>query len=265
MIGIASNSDDLSKRLNDVAARQLPYAAMRTVNDLAFGIRADLQSQFRASFDKPTPFTLRSIIVNKATRQAPSAFVGLNTDNREDEILGHHFTGGKRAWKRMEGRLKYAGILKPGLIAVPGGGAALNAYGNIRPGLVTRILSYFDTLGKGYDMGTKGRAKLGRRGKTKDGYSTTRGTEYFVSFGKGNGGRRSRQFQFDSWQQHLPAGIWSRKGIHGSEVAPVLMFVEPGTYRKRFDLKRTAEKIIERDGPSLLAKHLANAIKTARI
>lgn len=265
MIGIESNSNDLGRRLNDVAAKQLPYAAMRTVNDLAFTIRADLQNQFRASFDRPTPFTLRSIIVNKATRQDPEAFVGLRTDNREDHILGHHFSGGRRAWKRMEARLKYAGILKPNRIVVPGGAAALNAYGNIRPGLLTRILSYFDALGMGYDMGAAGRSRLARRGKTRQGYATVRGTEYFVSFGKGNSGRRSRQFGFDSAQQHLPAGIWSRKGIHGFQIAPVLMFVEPGTYRKRFDLKHTAEKIIERDGPALLANHLANAIRTARI
>lgn len=264
MIRIESNSKEIAKRLNDIATKQLDYAAMRTVNDLAFGIRTDLQRQFRESFDRPTPFTMRSIIVNKASREEPSAFVGLNTDYRQDQVLGHHFTGGNRAWKRMEKRLRWKGILKPGMMAVPGDAAALNAYGNIKPGLVTRILSYFDTLGMGYDMGSKGRLKLARRGRTRGGYATVRGTEYFVSFGKGDGGRRSRQYQHDQWQQHLPAGIWSRTGIHGFKVSPVLMFVQQGGYRKRFDIKQTAEQIIKRDASKLFAKHLSTAIKSAR-
>lgn len=251
MINISVDSRNVEKSINNVN-KQLDFATVRVANLLAFGVRDSLKGQMRAKFTNPTPWTMRSIEVIKATKQQPAAFVQLRTDQRQHRALGHHFSGGLRPWKRMEGRLYRTGILGPGLAAIPGAKAARNVYGNIRPSLVTQILSYFDTLEMG-NMGPAGRVKMAKLGKSRDGYVRIGGRQYFVSFGK-------------SASQPLRRGIWSKRDIHGVIVEPMLMFTREGRYQKRFDWLQTFDDVLKKNGglDALFWKHFKEAMDTAR-
>lgn len=245
MINISVDSRSVDKTIGNVN-KQLDFALVRVANVLAFGVRDSLKDQMRTKFTNPTPWTMRSINVIKATKQQPAAFVHLRTDQRQHRALGHHFVGGKRPWKRMEGRLYRTGILGASMPAIPGAAAAKNVYGNIRPSLVKQI---FDALENG-SPGRSGSGKRTRLGKSQGGYVRIGARQYFVSSGKGAG-------------QPLRRGIWSKKG---EDVDPVLMFTREGSYQKRFDWLQTFDDVLKKNGGinALVWKHFKEAMDTAR-
>ena len=253
-IKIESNIPEITARLEDIAMRKLPWALQRTVNDLAFKVRAETYDHMGRVFDRPKPsFTLRSMEVVKArSKLSPSSWVGLafRADKRFEKALTHQFTGGNRAWKRVEGAFLRVGIMPPGMIAVPAKGCPLDQYGNIPASFLSRLIGYLQAFGETGHKANMTQAKIGKlakRGRTKEGWATINGVEYFVSYGRG----RTR---------HLPKGIYAKTGIHGFMVKPIILFVRRGRYDKRIDLQGIGQKVISRDGLSILTDHLARGI-----
>jgi hypothetical protein len=260
---LQSNLDEVAKRLDDVARRQLPYATMRALNKTAFEIQQDVYATMQRKFDRPTPYTLRSMRLERATKHnLATAAVALKDDSPGGKgtpwvrALGHQFTGGTREWTRFEGTLLRVGILPRGLAAVPAAGARRNAYGNVSPGLLVQLLSYFHAFGEqGYraNMSAARKAKLERRGQTRQGFATIRGVAYFVSHGQMREGKT----------RHLAPGIWSMSGIHGAKVRPVILFVRRPRYRARIDLNTIARWTVVHHFDRHFAEALTLALRTA--
>ena len=236
-ITIDCNIKPLQDQLTAIAQRKLPGAMRRTVNDLAFQVRQDVYNEMKmpSVFDQPVkPFTLRSMeIIKTQDKVNPSAWVGLRLDAVYERALAHEFTGGNRRWKRMEGAFLAKGIMPKGTLAIPGNhltkGVELDAYGNIKPSLVVRLISYFGAFGEsGYraNMLEKTKKRLAKRGKTQEGWVIINGVEYFLSTGKG-------------LNRHLLPGIWAKTGIHGFKVKAILLFLpKKKAYRRRIELDR---------------------------
>ena len=157
---------ELDRFLTQMQRDRVPAAAMRALNDNAFGYRKQLQATMASSFDRPTPYTLRAFVVDKAGARAalqadthrimglpspaPSgrieAHVRLSHDANKQglepfDTIGHQFTGGEPAFTGFERALRRIGVLPPGWHAVPGGGVRLNGYGNVSPGLIVQLIS----------------------------------------------------------------------------------------------------------------------------
>lgn len=249
--------------------RQSRFATMRTLNDLGFQGRKDLQGEARRVFDRPTPYVLNSFHVDTATKDRlevtiqPKYFGGKGVDPQN--VLQAEVFGGARKAKRFEVALRRIGVLPAGFMAVPGRGAPLDAYGNLRGSFIVTLLSYFQAFGEqGYSANaTAGSiAKRARRGVTKRGFKRIGGVEYFVSRGPGT------WFGNGSWKkgqvQHLAAGIWSRAGVHGGNVKPILMFVRAPRYGIRLSPLDVIEKTVTKGYEPLFAFHLQQALRTAR-
>lgn len=231
--------------LGDLKSR-LPKAAADSLNAAAFDVRRALRQKARDVFDRPTPYiTDRTLQVDRATPQTLAATVGwryIGGKGTDPElVLRHHIEGGRRPLKRFEKALQRVGILPRGMVAVPSYGAPRDAFGNVPSRFIVQLLSYlgaFSEVGFKANKTDQQRARMARRGRTERGFVTIEGIEYFVSRGIGEfTGRRSWQ---NGRQQHLPAGIWSRKGIHGSDIQPVFMFVPAATYAARLPARRIA-------------------------
>ncbi len=243
--------------------KQVKKAASVALNESAKKVRNRTTEEFSKQFRNPTNYTKRAMRIPKtgwATRDKLSAVVELRDDapgkgTPWDKALGHHFTGGQRHWKKFEAALYRIGVLPAGMAAVPAKGSwavRLDGYGNISPGQIVQLLAYFQAFGEqGYkaNMTAEGRRKLAKiKGKgagTKSGSPKINGVVYFVSRGKGN------WFGNRSWRngrmQHLPPGIWAKRGTHGVDVAPVLMFVRRGNYRKRIDLQTIGNEVVAKE------------------
>ena len=144
------------------------------------------------------------------------------------------------------------------------------------PGAVVAIvrndkLAYFEAFGEqGYssNMNDKGRARLAKV-KRSNGALKVRGVQYFVSYGKGTRMTRAVNAQGqlsrpDGQAQHLPAGIWSRTGTHGSGIKPILMFVRAPRYSVRLRIRDVVEATVQRELPQRYAKWIGVAIATAK-
>lgn len=266
---------ELDRFLTQMQRDRVPAAAMRALNDNAFGYRKQLQATMASSFDRPTPYTLRAFVVDKAGARAalqadthrimglpspaPSgrieAHVRLSHDANKQglepyDTIGHQFTGGEPAFTGFERALRRIGVLPPGWHAVPGGGVRLNGYGNVSPGLIVQLISYFQAFGEqGYRANASERTRKRRAGKGVVEYSdiasrqarkvkTIAGVEYFISRGRGEftGARTWKSGRM----QHLPPGIYARTGIHGSTLRCIFKFVPSTRYRQRVDILAVA-------------------------
>lgn len=244
---------------------QLPYAAAQAMNTAAFDTRRALQQKAKAVFDRPTPFiTDRSLRVwERATKQNVSATVGWDyiggKGGNPAQVLQAQVEGGARPLKRFERALQRAGILPRGMYAVPGEAAPLDQFGNLQARFIVQLLSYlgaFSEVGYKANITAKGKARLAQRTRTDRGFVRIDGVEYFVA-------SRTRDAR-PGQQQHLPDGIWSRKGIHGSDIQPVLMFVRRPSYSARLPAQRIAIDTFMASFNRAFPEALAKASRSAR-
>lgn len=283
---------DLSPQLLQIRAvqRQLPFVAARSLTITGQAARSALREELSKKLDRPKPYTTRQAIqVRQATKQSLAVTVGVGVEydapskgTPYQKVLAHHFTGGSRPFTKFEGALRRGGYLGTGEVVVPAGGATLDAYGNLSQGFIVKIMSILRLFAEqGYranetDRGRAKREKIRQR-RSKNGadylvksaggkmvrrnYVEIGGKVYFVSRGRGH------WFGRGSWQrgrnQHLPAGIWEKAGIHGADVKPLVLFVKAGTYQKRFDMPATVKGVLASDWNRIFNETFRQAMASA--
>jgi hypothetical protein len=244
--------------LVDTVNRKIPWAARAALNNLAVETSAALKREMEIEFDRPTPYTLNSLFVSKATTQNLVALVGLKQPIGESrpatKWLGPEIDGGTRDSKGVERALsgsnaRMAEVLsRYGLSGqfVPAAGAKLDAYGNISRGTFAQILSQ---LGAQADRLTNETSASRDRREGKAGSRGVRSRakpRYFVG-GLDRAGR-------------LDPGIWLRTPfVGGWAIKPVLLAVRSATqYEPRFDFFGTAEQVFAARSSPLLHEALTS-------
>lgn len=243
-VKITSNVKDVIRAL-EKQQKQVRFATAVALTRTAQIAKREVEGEMRTKFDRPTPYTLRSVFIKPASAKSPvleaSAFIkdraiGGGQQLSTAELLQHQFAGGKRAEKRSEWRFIQAGLMSLGEFLVPGKGAKLDRYGNMSRGQLQQIMSQVRVGVDPYAYASKSRRSL--RNQAKAG-------KYFWSYG-----------------DHLPRGVWLRVGLRG--VLPVLLVVKTPKYTKRIDLEKIRQKVMTRDFPRELEKALDYAFRTAR-
>lgn len=231
--------------------KKIPQAVVVALNTTRYQVLDALREQMKTDFDRPTPYTLGSLYATKATLDnlsttvLPREFAGKGTPAAK--YLKPEIYGGERRLKRFEKALQSVGVLPKGMYAYPGKGATMDAYGNMSPGQIVQIISYFNAFGQqGYraNMGEKGRLKLLRGGKKGFGF------EYFVVRHK-HGGLRPGIWKSTSAR----AGRYVVGGV-GRVVVPVLIFGKKPTYTRRYRWAETAHKAATQAWPANYMKAL---------
>lgn len=241
-ITIDSNSKAVQTFFDGVVKRQMPFAMQRTINDLAFAVREQTYNEMRSEFDRPRPdFTLRSIVVDKAkNKQNPEAWVGLRKDGGFRRLLAHEFSGGTRAWKKIEGAFEKMGVLPAGMNMVPSKEVALDSYGNVPIGFIRKLMK--EPWRQSIMPGRRVKLSTGSKGGRK-----YKGNGYFVV----HPGDKST----------LHPGIWLRTK---AGITPVMIFTGRATYQRQINLEKVATWTMDRIGRRMLADNLQNAIASDR-
>lgn len=141
---------ELSTNINSFIAdinradKAVKRATVTALNWTAFDAREDLQDEMRRVFDNPTPWTINSVFVKKATQRTYQAAVGIKNTSLSGapaaEYLRTHVEGGDRTVKRFERLLRKSGVLKGNQRVVAAGAARKNKYGNITKARLSRII-----------------------------------------------------------------------------------------------------------------------------
>lgn len=242
--------DEVIRAFGALGNRQAPYAMARTLTDVAKLDRVALKNEMQAVFDRPTPYTLNSTRFKMAT-----------TDNLESMVYfkeasatsSHHYLepqvyGGTRPLKAFEKRLARAGIMRSGQFVVPGSGAPLDAYGNVKRSFIVEVLSYMNTF---REAGYSGNMTQASRERRRRGTRTNFGYSFFA----------------------IPRG--HRSGLHpgiyrktyqgrGTTIKAVFLFVDATHYSQRLNIQKVASETYDTHFNRLFAMHFDRAIATAR-
>ncbi|WP_321914807.1 hypothetical protein [Paraburkholderia sp. J11-2] len=238
---------------------QIPYATARALTATAKAAQEAVQAEMKTQFDRPTPYTLNSVYTKPATKADLMARVWIKDDTYKgtpaSKYLGPEIYGGDRSLKRFERALQARGLLPAGMVAVPGGAAELDQYGNVSRGLIVEVLSYLAAFGEqGYKANMSGR----KRERLQRGTKTSRGYNYFVLLQR---------------EGKLPPGIYKRLA-YGADprvahlaygaAKPVFVFVKAPKYKPRLPFFEVAQRVGEARYEEEFVKAFEAAVSTAR-
>lgn len=221
-------SDDLDDAIASLSrlGSSAGKAQAQAVNEVVKQAEQQLQTEVGSVFDRPTPFTLNAFRIQYAKPSQPEAAIwvkdeksGASKGLAPEDWFKPQVYGGERALKASERMLRARGILPPGMYAVPGKGARLDAYGNMSRGHIIQLLSglkAFDRAGSDHNATDSRRSR--RRGHEN---------AFFVL-------RRGQR----------PLGVAERRG---NSIAVVLVFTRALEYAPRFDFHGVVRKVSEND------------------
>lgn len=251
MVAISVQHDlhKIKAELSKVEREQIPFATAQALTKTAQAAQAAVKQEMSSVFDRPTPFTLNSTFVKPATKANLEAQVYLKDEGNKaggsaKVRLEPQLVGGQRAFKRMEGALRHAGLLGNSEQAVPGAAAELDAYGNMSRGQIVQILAYFKAFP---ESGYKANTTQAKKDKMAKGTKTKMGVRYFLKRdGRGRGIYKATQTGF------------------GSAIQPVLMFVRRAQYRRRLDMPGVVSRTVTREFGAWFKAAMAEALRSAR-
>ena len=148
-ISLKADFKQVIKKLKRIERKQIPFAAMLALNDTAFQSRKVAVKAMPRFIDRPTPVTLRGLLVGRAKKAQLASKVFFKPFVWR--YMRFQVVGGTRSSSRK--------------IAVPGREVKLNKYGNIpgrRRGLLTGG-AYFADMGGGRTGIFKPKGKKGKR------------------------------------------------------------------------------------------------------
>lgn len=239
MFKLTDNISQCVSRLDNLTARQLPFATARALNDTAEDIRKAEVREMRAVFYRPTPYTLGAFQIRPATKDVAMAVVERKAVLGRKHYLEVEERGGPRPRTGLEmlldQRVAYAGVLQA---ITPARGARLDQYGNWSSGQRNQVLS---GLGAQRDARSNTTAASRKRNPSR--------SKYFVPRGGNDGG--------------LPPGVYERnsRGV----LFKILNFTaKVPLYAPRFDFEPVAMKEGMARMPVHFVRRMAEAMATAR-
>lgn len=247
---LKNNFPEVQKYL-EAQQKQAAFAAAVALTRSAQDVRKAEYAEMQHVFDRPTPYTMRSLFVKPATKQRLEAKVWVKDDRAgsgtpAERYLLPQIEGGPRGMKGFELALQRAGYMRQGFKAVPGRFARLDAYGNVSYGQIIQILSQLRiTLTAGHQRNISTDPKKAARARQRAGGQ-------YVAFPDGRG--------------KLPPGIYQRRDFaHGGAAPrPIFIFVRQVTYRRRFDFHGVGERTFQKVFPAHFEHAFAEAMRTAR-
>ncbi|MBC9208197.1 hypothetical protein IBL26_15240 [Roseomonas aerophila] len=152
MIQMKADFRPMTRKLDDLAKKQIPFATAAALTKTAKAAAGSTRKELPSIFDKPTPFTMNSIAIQPATKNHLEARVFVKT--QQAEYLGPQEEGGVRKPKK-------AALLIPQK-------AKLNSYGNLPRKALATLKARKDVF-QGQVKGIGGFWQRPERGKRRDG------------------------------------------------------------------------------------------------
>jgi len=158
-ISVVAETKKLTKHLNRIQKKQIPFATSKALNAVAFDARSFIQKSLPRKLDRPTKGIISSVQVQQSKKKNLVAIVGFaglgfrSTKWKESpaEIMRRHIEGGTRSAKSKAIPVPIARNIK------------LNKFGNLPRTKIKTLLGkpdkYFSGKPKGRDAGVYERIK----------------------------------------------------------------------------------------------------------
>lgn len=238
------DSRHVQRVLAALEPRQWAFAISLGVNRTAQKVKTNEAAVLDRRLDRPTPYTRRSLQLQPGRKTNPTAHVwfkdrgygGMKGTPAGDYLLPQ-VHGGTRPHKGLERAAQRERFLGPTDYLVPGSTAPLDAYGNVRRGVVTKVMSALRLFG---EQGYTANASHTRRSRKK-------GNQTRYWFGQVRG----------------QAAIWERLGQDHVRALYVVESRAP-RYRARFPFFQVAENTVRAHFERQLVSAFDYALKTTR-
>ena len=155
MLSVQSDTKQLTAYLKGVQKKQIPFATMIALNDVAFDARSLVQKSLPRRFDRPTKGLISSVQVIKSKKKnltATVGFAGLGFRTSKwmespAQIMSRHIKGGTR-FPKKGGSLRIPSDVK-------GGGIKLNKFGNLsgKKAKIAKMIGKSDQFFEGVPKG----------------------------------------------------------------------------------------------------------------
>jgi hypothetical protein len=243
----------------------------------AQAVKVAQQAEMRDVFDRPSPYTLGAVFVDRARADKLEARVGIaNSPGGRGrpaiKYLRWQINGGQRTLKAYERALMRAGALPDDMRTVPGQFAKLDAYGNISAGQIRQILSQ---LRIELSSGASSALPVMSRGDRKLAGQSTRGAGMAAKadikaarfkLNRVNAAYKRAGGQyvaFPNGRGKLRAGVYQVRstGFGRTDPKPVLIFVRSASYEAgRYDFHYVSELAVQRNLPGAVDEALQDQL-----
>ncbi|QKJ67471.1 hypothetical protein HQN60_12570 [Deefgea piscis] len=215
------------KALGANLGRKVQRSTAIALTKTAWQTKADVVEQMKSKIDRPTTFTLNSLVVRPAKYDRGSMTAKVEAKDWQEKYLRNIVSGvgeSKRHLKRFELALQAVNQMPRGWVAVPAKEFALDAYGGMGRGILMKIISQIGTeLLSGYQNKSTD-AKVKARNQKRNGT--------FFAMQPGN-------------REGLPPGVYQRRRFgSGWGSRMVLAYVKQARYKPQIDLEKIAEKAV---------------------
>ena len=240
---IKADTKKLTRYLNSVQRKQIPFATSVALNETAIDARTAVYQTMRRVFSNPTSYTVPKNINKKKLKSGalfliPSskkylvAKLGIKDFGKGNALsyLLPHIQGGGRKPKLSEAAMRRSGVIGGNRYITPAG-VSKNKHGNVTKGTMTKILSGLKSL--------PGAAK---------GITNRQKNKHFVMRLGGPGSE---------------TGIWVRTSKTKIKKLFNVTSKQP-MYQKRFDFEQIVNATIAKRYKQNFSKALDHALKTAK-
>ena len=158
-ISVVADTKKLTKHLNRIQRKQIPFATSKALNDVAFDCRSFVQKSLPRKLDRPTKGIISSVQLEKSKKKNLVAIVGFaglgfratKWSESPAKIMRRHIQGGTRSAKNNPIPVPIVKNIK------------LNKFGNLPRTKIKTLLGkpdkYFSGKPKGRDAGVYERIK----------------------------------------------------------------------------------------------------------
>mgnify|MGYP003128448544 FL=1 len=158
-IDIRSDIKELTRSLNRIQRKQIPFATSKALNATAFDVRKTLQDALDIHLNNPTAYTKRGVQFEKSTKRNLVAKVGFRSRKfgkgqgkiTQAEYMKRQIKGGTRFPQGQAIPVPVPSNMRP------------NKFGNIPRGKIDRLLADKDKYFSGTPKGGKGGAGIWQR------------------------------------------------------------------------------------------------------
>lgn len=240
-INLSSNLREVIPAVDEMFSDQLPFACAVALTRTAKDGQQALYTEMDVVWDRPTPFSKRSLFIKPATKANLAASVEIKdrfpsgSTAAPDDIYQHQYEGGSRRRKGLERFATTAGLIGATEVLVPASGAKLDAYGNMARSQVVQVMSQ---LRLGLDPAS-----------------------WKTSSARSKAHRKKSGEVFWSRGGHLSRGIWMRRG---RSMVPIMLAASGVTYRARMNLPRVVNATVDAKFAIHLDQAFEAAVKSAR-
>lgn len=256
-INVKIDASNAVRLMQQDLPRAVPYVLASTLSGMAQRVRDKTVAALPVVFDRPTPFTQRSVFTKPATTYRwtsevyfPESQESMGRARREYMRPGAEGASARRQ-KRSEALLTKAGVLPAGWVTTPGGYAEknlLDGHGNMKGQYYRQIVrnlqlkTKVERLAKPISAPSQKRAA--RMGVENEFFAVTPGKNALAAGG--------------GW---LPPGVYKRTGKGGRSLLQYLKFVRKASYRQRLDMPTLAKAEIAASSQEVFDKAFGQVLR----